>query len=151
MGGIREKGFFLNCDRCGKDKEIVEEKQIEFYKKFRDRKDRSHTMFMSMLIGGDGEKVASFEWLCPECHSAIATYLSKAAPDKGEEASKTAKAPKEPKTAKAAVVKEAPPPAPAAEKPPVAPEPDRDAAPESDEEEEASGGDDAVDDNELFD
>jgi DNA-directed RNA polymerase subunit M/transcription elongation factor TFIIS len=150
MGGIREKGFFLNCDRCGKDKEIVEEKQIEFYKKFRDRKDRSHTMFMSMLIGGEGEKVASFEWLCPECHSAIATYLGKAAPEKGEEASKTAKAPKEPKAAKA--VKETPPPAPvAAEAPPAAAEPDRDAAPTPAADEDEGDGDDSVDDNELFD
>lgn len=80
MGGIREKGFFLNCDRCSKDREITDETQIAFYKKFRDRKDRSHTMFMSMLISPEGEKMASFEWLCPDCVSAIATYLGKAAP-----------------------------------------------------------------------
>lgn len=134
MGGIREKGFFLNCDRCSKDREIVDETQIAFYKKFRDRKDRSHTMFMSMLIGADGEKMASFEWLCPDCVSAISTYLGKAAPAKDEA----------PKTRGRGKSKDAPPAPDRDASPPE--EPDRDAAPTSPEEKSEE-----VSDNELFD
>jgi hypothetical protein len=161
MGGIREKGFFVNCDRCSKDREVSDEKHIAMYKKFAGRKERSVLMFNSVLITPDGDKVSGFEWLCPECISAVSTYLGKAAPEKsasgdgsgGEQAPKRrGRQPKQSEAATEPVAQKTEAPAPPATPAPTeaADEPDRDASPgvETDGEEDDGGG---VDDNELFD
>lgn len=83
MGKIIETGLKIVCDRCDKPKDVVDEKQVNFYKDFSKKKDRDDTMFAFVLNGFDGPKNVSFEYLCPECLSAIAGYVGKCEKPKG--------------------------------------------------------------------
>jgi len=83
MGKIIETGLKIVCDRCDKPKDVIEEKQIEFYKTFSKKKDRDDQMFAFVLNSFEGTKSVGFEYLCPDCVAAIAGYVGKCEKPKG--------------------------------------------------------------------
>jgi hypothetical protein len=136
MGGIREKGIILSCDKCENDVEVMDQQAIDFYKAFSSRDDRARLMFMSMTSGIEGHEIGSvnvrYEWLCPECLKTINAALSVSTAKK---AAATATGKRRGRPPKSAQAPEAP-----ADQPSPEPAP----SVEPDEEKE-------IDENELFD
>lgn len=157
MGGIKEIGVMISCDKCRKDVTVNDPGHVSFYKAHAARADASRNMFISLIMDmstGKDDKTA-YEWLCPPCSQGIANALRGTAPkieDDGVEKSGEAvvsattgkRRGRPPKIAVTATVVKAAEPGPEPQD-----IPDRDQGPGFDPPAAESGGE--VDDNELFD
>jgi hypothetical protein len=82
MGGIRNVGLAIDCDRCGKTVPVNDEKEAEFYRNFAKRENRDDIMFVGVLVkpGQEQPVEVDFEYLCPKCVDAMANYMVKIDP-----------------------------------------------------------------------
>lgn len=157
MGGIKEIGVIVSCDKCAKDVQVNDPAHVSFYKAHASRTDATRKMFVSLAMDmADGkENKTSYEWLCPACVEVISDALRgrvQQTDEDGVEASAAITAPKRrgrpPKiTATVTVTKATAAPTAAAE--PETEIPDRDQGPGI--EPPARSEESSVDDNELFD
>lgn len=78
MGGVYSTGLSVDCDRCKKKIPVADDAEADFYRTFSKREDQGSQMFQALLLKTDGsDQAAYFEYLCPKCQSAVATYMDK--------------------------------------------------------------------------